>query len=146
MSRNTITVDAPPQAVWEVLADPRLYANWVVGASTTREVEGRWPEVGATLHHTQMLLVHDTTTVLESEAPHLLVLEARARPLAVTRVEVRLEPDDDRTRVIFDESTTGALAGALPGLLSDPLLHVRNDETVRRLKRLAEIGRQIGRN
>lgn len=145
MARNTIHVDAPPEAVWEVLSDPRLYGNWVVGASTTRAVDGGWPEVGAVLHHTQMLLLRDTTEVKESEAPRRLLLEARARPLVVAMVSVTLEPDGEGTRVILEEWPVGGLAAAVPGFVSDALIHLRNEEAVRRLKRLTEIGRKLGR-
>ena len=145
MSRNTIHVDTPPEAVWEVLADPRHYANWVVGASTTRGVDGPWPQVGAVLHHTQVVVINDTTTVLESEPPRRLVLEAGVRPLAVMRVAVTLEPEGDGTRVVVEEWPERGPLAALPPALTDPALHVRNEETVRRLKRLAELGRQLGR-
>lgn len=144
MARNTIDVDAPPEAVWDVLADPRLYANWVVGASTTRWVDGRWPEPGSTLHHTQLMLINDTTTVLESEPMRRLVLEARARPLLVAKVDVTLEPTDGGTRVVLDEEPVGGLAAALPHEVTDPAIHLRNTETARRLKRLAEIGYRLG--
>jgi len=145
MARNTIHVDAPPEAVFEVLADPRLYGSWVVGASVSKEVEGRWPEVGALLHHSQMMVLHDTTTVLEMDPARRLVLEARARPLIVARVEVKLEPAGDGTHLVLDETATGGLAGALPHAFTDALIHLRNREAVRRLKRLTEIGRQLGR-
>jgi len=46
MAVNTIHVAVPRQAVWSVLADPRLYANWVVGTSATRAVDGQWPGRG----------------------------------------------------------------------------------------------------
>jgi uncharacterized protein YndB with AHSA1/START domain len=146
MARNTIHADVPPDAVWEVLADPRLYANWVVGASTTRAVDGAWPEVGAVLHHTQSLVINDTTTVLVSEPARRLVLEARARPVVVSRVDIKLEPEGDGTLVVIDEEATGALAGDLPRAVTDAALKIRNAETARRLKRLAELGRQIGRS
>ena len=145
MARNTIHVDAPPEAVWEVLADPRFYGNWVVGASTTRKVDGNWPEVGAVLHHTQMLLLHDTTEVRESEPPRRIVLEARARPLVVAMVSVTLEPEDDGTRTILEEWPVSGLAAAVPGFITDRLIRVRNHEAALRLKRLTEIGRGLGR-
>ena len=144
MARNTIRVDAPPRAVWDVLADPRLYANWVVGASTTRDVEGRWPEPGATLHHTQLLIVNDTTTVLESEPERRLVLEARTRPLLVARVDIKLEPDGDGTQVVLEEEPVGGAASVVPHEISDRITQLRNTEAVRRLKRLAELGHQLG--
>ena len=144
MARNTIHVDAPPEAVWEVLADPRLYGNWVVGASTTRKVDGSWPDVGAILHHTQMLVLHDTTEVRESEPSRRLLLEARVRPLVVVMVSVTLEPDGDGTLIILDEWPVGGLAAAVPGFITDRLIRLRNHEATLRLKRLTEIGRKLG--
>ena len=145
MSRNTIHVDATPQAVYDVLADPRHYANWVVGASATRAFEGRWPEPGSVLHHTQVLLVRDTTTVIESDPPNRLLLEARARPVVVSTVDVRLDPEAGGTRVVLQEEVTGGLMALLPDAVTDALLRLRNWETMRRLKALAEMGVQMGR-
>jgi uncharacterized protein YndB with AHSA1/START domain len=145
MAHNEIHVDAPPAAVFEVLADPRLYGNWVVGASTTLAVEGRWPEPGATLHHVQAFFLRDTTTVLACEPERRLVLEARARPIVIAEVDIRLAPEGDGTRATMDEVAKGGLLGALPKQVSDRLLYVRNIETMRRLKRLAEIGYVLGR-
>jgi uncharacterized protein YndB with AHSA1/START domain len=146
MARNTIHADVPPESVWEVLADPRLYGNWVVGASTTNAVDGRWPEVGATLHHTQLMVLNDTTTVVESEPARRLVLEARTRPILVARVDVQLEPEDGGTRIVLDEEPVGGLAATAPESMTDPMIHLRNGEAVRRLKRLAELGHSIGRD
>jgi uncharacterized protein YndB with AHSA1/START domain len=143
MARNTIDVDTPPEAVWEVLADPRLYGSWVVGASTAQDIEGRWPEPGAVLHHSQMGVIHDTTTVLESEPGRRLLLEARARPVIVAHVEVRLEAEDDGTRLILEEWATGGLAAAVPSAVADAALHARNAIAVRRLRDLARIGHRL---
>jgi len=108
-------------------------------------VEGTWPEVGAVLHHTQMLVLHDTTEVRESEPPRRLLLEARARPLVVAMVSVTLEPDRDGTRTILEEWPVAGLAAAVPGFIADELIHLRNHEAAKRLKRLTEIGRALGR-
>jgi uncharacterized protein YndB with AHSA1/START domain len=146
MARNETHIDAPVQSVWDVLADPRFYATWVVGASSVRDVEGDWPAVGSILHHSQQAVLRDTTEVVRSEAPHRIVLEARARPLAIAEVDIQLEADGDGTRLILIEHAVGAIAGALPEALTDPLIHVRNIASVARLKRLAEIGRKLGRD
>ena len=143
MARNTIRVDVPPETVFEVLADPRLLANWVVGASRTRGLEGRWPEVGSLVHHTQLMLLNDTTSVVECDPPRRLRLEARARPLAIVDVDIKLEPDGDGTRIVLDERAIGGLAGAAPRAVSDLLIGLRNRETVRRLEWLAEIGERL---
>jgi carbon monoxide dehydrogenase subunit G len=140
VAHNTFSVGVAPGAVWEVLADPRLYGTWVVGASSTRKVEGDWPEPGATFHHTQMLLVRDTTTVVEAEPGRRILLEARARPVVVAMVDVRLEPDGAGTRIVIDEWAVGGLAGLFPRAVSDAFIHVRNEVAIRRLARLAEMG------
>lgn len=142
MSRNTIDVAASPAAVWEVLADPRLYANWVVGASSTRAVEGRWPETGSVLYHSVALVIRDSTEVLESEPERRLVLEARARPMVVARVEVLIEPSGSGARIELAEEAIGGLGAALPSVLLEPQLFLRNRIAVKRLRSLAEIGAQ----
>jgi uncharacterized protein YndB with AHSA1/START domain len=146
MACNEIHIDAPVETVFDVLADPRFFANWVVGASSVRGVEGEWPALGSTLHHSQQLVLRDTTQVKLVDPPRRLLLEARARPLAVAEVDIRLEPEGDGTRLVLREIATGAIAGAFPELLTDPLIHIRNRASVARLKRLAEIGHQLGRD
>ena len=145
MARNEIHVDAPVETVFDVLADPRLYATWVVGASSVHGVEGDWPALGSTLHHSQQLVVRDTTEVTLVDPPRRIVLEARARPIVIAEVDIRLEPEGDGTRLVLIERAIGAIAGAVPEALTDPLIHVRNAAAVARLKRLAEIGLQLGR-
>ncbi|MDQ6715529.1 MAG: SRPBCC family protein, partial [Actinomycetota bacterium] len=44
-------IEAPPGAVWAVLADGWLYATWVVGASRVRDVDLDWPTEGSRIHH-----------------------------------------------------------------------------------------------
>jgi uncharacterized protein YndB with AHSA1/START domain len=146
MACNEIHIDAPVETVFDVLADPRFFANWVVGASSVRGVEGEWPALGSTLHHSQQLVLRDTTQVKLVDPPRRLLLEARARPLAVAEVDIRLEPEGDGTHLVLRETATGAIAGAFPELLTDPLIHIRNRASVARLKRLAEIGHQLGRD
>ena len=140
MAQNSLEITAPVEAVWGVLADPRLYAIWVVGASAVRRVDGHWPQPGASFHHTQSLLLRDTSTVLEAEPPHRLLLEARARPLAVVNVEARLAPEGGGTRLTITEWVTGGPADLLPRKLTDGLIHVRNAIGIRRLRDLVEIG------
>jgi uncharacterized protein YndB with AHSA1/START domain len=140
MARNEIEIAAPIEDVWGVLADPRLYAIWVLGAASVRAVDGTWPEPGSTFHHTQSVLVRDTTSVLESEPPRHLRLEARARPLVVVSIDIQLSPAGaDRTSLVLEEQAIGGLGGALPLPLRDPLIRLRNAIAVRRLRDLAQI-------
>jgi len=43
-------VTAPAEAVWAVVSDGWLYANWVVG-SRVRAVDPGWPAEGCRIHH-----------------------------------------------------------------------------------------------
>jgi uncharacterized protein YndB with AHSA1/START domain len=143
MSITETYVEAPPEAVFEVLSDPQSYAHWVVGASRTRKADSAWPEPGTKFHHTQGFFgigLPDNTEVLKSTPPRRLVLEARIRPFAVNKVEMRLFPSGEGTRVVMVEYPTGGLAAKLHNPLMEAGLWLRNFESLRRLRKLAENG------
>jgi uncharacterized protein YndB with AHSA1/START domain len=144
MSVTETYVDAPPDAVFDVLADPKSYAHWVVGASRTRKADAAWPRPGSKFHHTQGVFgigLPDNTEVISSNRPQRLVMEARIRPFAVNKVEMRLQSRGGGTRVTMIEYPTGGLAKLVPAPVTNALLHLRNIEALRRLRRLAEEGR-----
>jgi hypothetical protein len=62
----------------------------------------------------------------------------RIRPFAVSKVEFELEPIGDRTRVTMWEWGTGGVVPKLTGPLFELSLWVRNAETLRRLRNVAE--------
>ena len=144
MARNETLIDRKPSAVFRVLADADSYEHWVVGSSDVWAEGDRWPARGSIFHHTQgagpLKLVKDTTSVVAVQRPRRLVLEVRARPLMVARVELRLKGERGRTRVTMLERPIGGIFGLLRNPLLDRLIEVRNAESLRRLKRLAEAG------
>jgi uncharacterized protein YndB with AHSA1/START domain len=143
MSVTETYVNAPPDAVFRVLSDPCSYAHWVVGASRTRKADRGWPRPGSKFHHTQGFFgvgVPDNTEVLASDPPRKLVMEARIRPFAVNKVEMRLRSRGSGTHVTMVEYPTGGLARMVPRRLTDFALHLRNAEALRRLRRMAEEG------
>ena len=112
-----------------------------MGSSEIRDVEGAWPSEGSTFHHTQFLPrvgLKDTTTVLESEPTKRILLCVRTRPLVVAEVELSLSADGARTNVTMVERPIGGIAGPIHNPIFDLGLKVRNAESLRRLKRLAE--------
>jgi uncharacterized protein YndB with AHSA1/START domain len=144
MAVNETYVDAPPEAVYDVLSDPHSYAHWVVGSSQTRGVDGDWPEPGSRFHHVQGLFgigLPDNTAVVSATRPRTIVLEARIRPFAVNKVELRLFPRGRGTRVVMIEYPIGGLAAKLDNPLLDLALYLRNLEALRRLRTMAEEGR-----
>lgn len=133
-------IPAPVDDVWAILADPRSYAQWVVGSHHIRGVDGDWPQVGATFHHTQghgPVKLSDTTTVVECDPPHRLLLEVRIRPFLTGPVDLRLEANGGGTLITIDERARGGLAGALPQFTTSPLIAIRNTEALRRLSAMA---------
>lgn len=142
MSTVTRTINAPPERVWEVLADGWLYPGFVVGASRMRDVDAAWPAVGSRVHHSVGLwpaLINDDTEVTESRTNQLLALRARGWPLGEADVQFRLTPTGDgSTEVTIEENVASG-----PGLLVPPpikglTIAWRNIETLRRLAFIAE--------
>ena len=76
-------IEAPPQQVFDVLADGWTYSDWVVGTAHVRDVDDAWPRVGSQLHHRAgpwPFSLEDASTVLVCEPPHRLVLRAGLWP------------------------------------------------------------------
>jgi uncharacterized protein YndB with AHSA1/START domain len=142
MAHNEIHVDATPDAVFDVLADPRSYARWVVGSKQIRAADRDWPAAGATFDHSVgvgPLVLNDGTSVRACERPGRLELVVRARPLTQALVKLRLQDDAGGTRVEMDEHPLDRRSRLLFfNPLTEPLLRLRNAESLRRLKALAE--------
>jgi uncharacterized protein YndB with AHSA1/START domain len=141
MSRNAITMDASPDEVFEVLDDASAYPQWVVGARRIRHVTTNWPEPGSRFGHevgAAPATLQDDSEVVERDWPRRLDLEVRFRPVGVARVTVSVSPQGDGSRVVLEEGTRRGPVDRLPGVLVDPLLHVRNAWSLRRLRDLVE--------
>lgn len=134
-------VSAPPERVFEVLGDPSTYQDWVVGAADIRDADAGFPAPGTTFHHTQGipgLGLKDSTTAIRTDPARHLELEVRARPLVVARVVFDLEARNGGTRVVMTEQPVGGWLAKVPGQIVDRLIHLRNAETLRRLKKMSE--------
>jgi uncharacterized protein YndB with AHSA1/START domain len=136
------SVNAPPDAVWAVLADGWLYANWVVGASRIRDVEPEWPAAGSRIHHSVglwPLLLDDHTKVLESVVNKEILLVARAWPAGEAQVHIQLTPERaDHTSVSITEDATAGPGKLIPRAARQLVIVPRNKETLQRLALLAE--------
>src|SRR4051794_7870103 len=121
MSRNSISVSAPPEAVFAVLDDAYAYPGWVVGTRRIRRVDPDWPAVGSRFHHavgTAAGELHDSSKVLERVAPDRLVLEVRFRPTGVASVEIDVTRDGDCSVVTLAESPTSGPVSCLPQFIT----------------------------
>jgi uncharacterized protein YndB with AHSA1/START domain len=140
---NTTHVAASVEDVFAVLADPASYAHWVVGSRKVDGADPGFPAPGTRFSHqigVPPLVLSDETVVLESDPPRRLVLRTKVRMLGSARVELRLEPERDGTRVTMRETAASPRTHLLINPLTDPLVHLRNAEALRRLRRLAERG------
>ena len=140
MSVNEIEVEAPPTAVWAVLADPPSYEEWVVGNKAIRDHDPKWPAAGTEFHHSVgfgPLVLKDKTVSLEAISTRRLVMNVRALPVGHGIVTLDLTEAGRGTRVRMEELPSGGLAKLVAPAV-DPLIKLRNAETLRRLKRLAE--------
>lgn len=141
MGRNTTWIDAPPEQVFDVLSDPFTYDDWVVGTTEIREADADWPALGTRLHHTvgfPPLGTQDYTEVKSVKRPERLELEAVARPFGKARVELLLEPAGTGTKFTIVEDPSGWSSPLKLNPAVHLLIRLRNTETLRRLKRLAE--------
>ena len=139
-------IEATSEQVWAVLSDGWLYAGWVVGASRIREVDPRWPAVGATIGHSVgswPLLLDDDTEVLTCRPGRLLRLLARTRPLGESLVEIEIttRPGLGSCVVAIREDTVSGPGMLVPAPVRQLALAPRNRESLRRLDYLVR-GRQ----
>jgi uncharacterized protein YndB with AHSA1/START domain len=137
-----IHVAGPPERVFAVLARPGTYADWVVGSRAVRDADPSWPATGSRFAHEQgrwPLVIDDETEVVASDPPWRLELIAKVRPVLVARVILDLQPEAGGTRVTMEEQPVGGAVAPLLRLPGGSLLtRLRNFESLRRLRRLAE--------
>ena len=142
MARNSIVVDAPAPVIYGCLADPACYEIWVVGNKSIRGYDRSWPETGSEFHHKVgfgLLAVKDKSVVIEVDPPRRLVMMVRALPFVQATVSFTVEPEGPGSLVTMEEHPRGWPWEQLWNPALDALTHLRNRETLRRLRRLAEV-------
>lgn len=141
MARNSISISATPEDVFDVLDDAHAYARWVVGTRRVRSVDAGWPAVGSQFHHaigTALSELHDSSQILERDRPRRIVLEVRFRPTGVASVAIEVTPDGAGSVLTLDEEPIAGPATWLPRLVVEPILSVRNALSLQRLRHEVE--------
>lgn len=141
MSVNVRQMDCTPEELFRVLADGWLFPTWVVGATRMRDVDARWPREGATLAHSfgvWPLVINDQTVVLEWDPPRRMVMQPHGWPMGEARVTIEAKPRGVGCVVRLTEKAVKGPGALVPPALLDPVLYVRNVETLRRLAWIAE--------
>ena len=127
-----------PTEVFDILAEPRTYPEWLVGAKKIRDVDADFPAKGAEFDHTVgagPVSIDDSTQVLEVHRPDRLKLLVRAGRLN-GEVEVLVLPSPKGTEVRFRERPVGLQVALTPFLR--PSLQARNGESLKQLRTLVE--------
>lgn len=142
MARNSITVRATPDAIFDLLSDARGYGHWVVGSKEIRDADAAFPAVGSRFHHrvgVGPFTWADHTEVLACERPRRLELQAKVRPFGTAHVTLELVAmPDETTKVTLVEDAGDALSAVLFVPLTHLLVRGRNAESLRRLQAMAE--------
>jgi uncharacterized protein YndB with AHSA1/START domain len=137
---NERFMSAPPEAVWDALADPEGYRQWVVGSKRIRDADPTWPAPGSRFHHTVgvgPIEINDHTESLEAVAPQRLRLRVKGRPLLTAKVTMDLQPESGGTRVRMQEEPDGTFRLLALNPLFQWATRLRNAESLKRLERLA---------
>lgn len=146
--RNTMSTvsqlfNSPAADVWKVIADGWLYSGWVVGASRIRAVDDTWPSAGARLHHSVgawPLVINDSTRVTAVEPGKSMELVARGWPMGEAKIIITLEDRGDQCLVTISEDAIRGPGKRVPKVMRDPMITIRNRETLKRLELMAAGG------
>jgi uncharacterized protein YndB with AHSA1/START domain len=141
MSENERLINASVEDVFAILTDGWTYASWVVGASRIRDVEAGWPQPGHSIHHSVgawPLLINDSTMIEQYEPLRYLRLRVRAWPAGEGIVEFVATEQDGHCQLVMREHTAKGPATLISEAVIDPVLRLRNAETLDRLALLAE--------
>jgi uncharacterized protein YndB with AHSA1/START domain len=137
-----MTIEASPERIFEVLADPDTYAYWVVGSKKIRHSDPDFPAPGSKFHHkvgVGPITIKDHSEVEESDPPNFLQLRVKARPLGTGRVKMKIESvGENRSRVTMIEDPADPLTAVVFNPLTHLLMRGRNKEALARLAALAE--------
>ena len=141
MTSNEIYIQATPKQVFGALADGYRFSEWVVGAKTIHWVADNWPEPGSSFKHSVgigPISTSDITTVLEIQEPRYLLLKTRFRPFGTAKVRLTLEPEANGTIVTMQEHPDGGPISMAWNRAMDAAFHLRNAESLRRLRSMIE--------
>ena len=141
----TIEIDAPVEAVWEVIMDPSRLEDWVTIHRRLGAVSEGPLAVGSTVEQT--LCLRGATfkvkwRLVELQAPHFARWEGRGPARSRALIEDRLSARDG-ARTCFDyrnefKAPMGPLGAAASRVLVGGLSQREADRSLSRLKQLVE--------
>jgi hypothetical protein len=133
--------DVSRTRMWGVVIDPETYPRWLLGAEAIREVDDSWPAVGSRFHHRVglgPLTLADNSEVLAIDEGAMLRLQVRARPFIAAVVTFHIVGGDGTCVVTMEEEPARRIIGNVVRPVLDPMIHVRNHRSLRRLDELVD--------
>jgi uncharacterized protein YndB with AHSA1/START domain len=131
----SVTIPASRPDVYDTIADPTTYPEWLGGAQNVRAVDPAFPKAGAGFDHevgpTKDLTVADDSVSEGAQRPERLDLEVHIHAFT-GHVEFHLADAGDGTEVTLREHADGAWAIAMPLLRA--ALFARNRGSLERLR------------
>ncbi|MBB5745670.1 SRPBCC family protein [Brevundimonas variabilis] len=137
---SDIVIDAPPEKVWDILADIPAYPEW--NRATRIEPDRKKPDeitygLTAVRPNGQELSWRLTGRLLERRKPDRITWRLGLRGFVFLNMSYALTPRGTRTHVLFSAEVSGLVPkifpNHFPNLLPDPMFG-----TMRDLKRRAE--------
>jgi carbon monoxide dehydrogenase subunit G len=143
--QRDITIEAPPEKVWDVLMDPRCLADWVSIHQTLRSAPNGQLEHGDELVQC-LRLMHKNFDVKwkveQADAPHRAVWEGRGPVRSKASVVYELKPADNGGTRFHYMNEFKAPMGPLGAFFADHAFQRTSereaDKTLDNLKRLLE--------
>lgn len=147
MTISTEEFAVPASAVFDVITDPYSYPNWLVGTLNIRRVSSDWPLTGSYFTHTVgfgPVRIPDRTTIRAIDRPRIVEMLVRARPAmeAVVRFEVTSSASGCTLRM--HETPIGVFK--VMSMFVKPLIRLRNERSLRRLKSMFDADAQYARS
>ena len=143
--RAHIDIDAPPEAVYDVMLDPSRLHDWVTIHRKVNKVDDGEPHEGYQMDQTLCLRhanfkVHWTLT--EADRPHRATWEGKGPAGSYARVTNKLSPNGNGGTHFKYENTFEAPGGAMGRLASRVLVggmpKREADKSLKKLKKLLE--------
>lgn len=143
-----IGLDASRQQVWDVLMDPQRFAEWVTVHHRLGSVSDRPLVRGSTVEQTLRTYGRDFElfwTVTDLDCPHHAFWEGRGPGRAHATIRYQLSPDGSQQQTSLRYANTfrmpgGALGAVTTRLLGANLSQREANHSLRKLKRLVEVG------
>jgi uncharacterized protein YndB with AHSA1/START domain len=135
---TSITIDAPPEKVWEVVMDPHRLAEWV---TIHRKLNGASKDEMDQTLHLRGVNFHVHWELEECEAPTHAVWRGRGPARSHAETEYRLTAVDGGTRFAYRnefKAPLGPLGAAASRALVGGLPEREAHQSLRNLKSLVE--------